>query len=810
MVPSVDEYDGSARKQDSNRALPVPAAQIELPPSPTQSVHLDVVDVAYNPSPASDTRLKQDSESWKAVCEEIDKYDQDMVRKWKDDLDMLLLFGGLFSVVVTSFTVESYKWLVKDPEETTVTLLNQISQQLRDPNATVTSPSSNAFHPQPSVLINFFWFLSLTLALTSGLFALLCEQWLREHMRETAAYTRTTAESLALRQLRRDSLEKWRVPQIIALTPILLQAALLLFFAGIIVLAWSLNLALFIVCFVICGLGAAFYFGTTVLPFLAEISADVRQKSGEALSFRFISPYKSPQAWAVYRFSCMIIRQFPLIGPFLAKRGYNWRMAVKPARDWSFSDMRVLTAFDLNPPPLNLNVYELRALDWAARMLQHSSSMVPHLKNIFSSLSLHPSVVMAGILNYWTLAIWEEFTPEDVRKELEDTTEFQETKRQGLGWYMTVSRAPSIPDPILHSKAGIQMLLFYQYWFNLVDTITVQSVRDLDDSISHFRELGLPKAINLRFFVPFPIASKLWSHVDPSIRQESLSLIEHYRYGWDGYPGPEEKGDERLAFIAALIKHLQQDRGGYRSILLTSDQGIDFICDIHRVIRDRLCEPPDWESDSNHRSVLIREWVAAIWSIIQIRNLPDIPGYTPPLAPPERSLPSKGPPRAEGLPAEGPPPSDHPPYPHMTNGDTYNVLNLRKTTYGDAHDSHATHGDIHGTFTTNGNTYDTCVTHGDIRGTYTTNGNTHDTYVTHGDSHSTYATYGDTFNTYTTHGERCSHNRYTIDTLSLTIVNNHWGSMDGMDENDQADTLNGARQEDAGGGTGDSGADERV
>ncbi|EEB91760.1 hypothetical protein MPER_09831 [Moniliophthora perniciosa FA553] len=299
-------------------------------------------------------------------------------------------------------------------------------------------------------------------------------------MRETAAYTRTTAESLALRQLRRDSLEKWRVPQIIALTPILLQAALLLFFAGIVVLAWTLNLALFIVCFVICGLGAGFYFSTTLLPLLAELSADVRQKSGEALSFRFINPYKSPQAWAMYRFFCMMIRQLPLIGSFLAKRGYNWRMAVKPAQDWSFSDMRVLTAFDLNPPPLNLNVYELRALDWAARMLQHSSSMVPHLKNIFSSLSLHPSVIMAGILNYWTLAMWEEFTLEDVQNELEDTTKFQETKREGLGWYMTVSRAPGIPDPILHSKAGIQMLLFHQYWFNLIEsdsgTITVQSV----------------------------------------------------------------------------------------------------------------------------------------------------------------------------------------------------------------------------------------------------------------------------------------------------------------------------------------------
>ncbi|EEB96136.1 hypothetical protein MPER_04783 [Moniliophthora perniciosa FA553] len=117
----------------------------------------------------------------------------------------------------------------------------------------------------------------------------------------------------------------------------------------------------------------------------------------------------------------------------------------------------------------------------------------------------------------------------------------------------------------------------------------------------------------MRFFVPFPIASKLWSHADPSVRQESLSLIEHYQDGWNAYPGPEEKGDERLAFIAALIRHLKRDYGGHRSILFTSDQGTDFIHFIrNEIIQHRLYEPSYWESDGNHRSVLIREWVAAI------------------------------------------------------------------------------------------------------------------------------------------------------------------------------------------------------
>ncbi|ESK86452.1 hypothetical protein Moror_4925 [Moniliophthora roreri MCA 2997] len=563
-------------------------------------------------------------QSWAALLKMVDKYDEDMVKNWKEDIDTLLVFAGLFSAVVTAFAIESYKWLSKDPEDTTVALLTQISQQLRDPNMNVTRSDSETFHPDASsVLINCFWFLSLILALMSGLLALLCKQWLREHTRET--HTRTAAEALALRQLRRDSLEKWRVPQLVATTPILLEIALLLFFAGLLDLAWTRNLAVFVACMVAVGLGAGFYIITALLPLITNIYADICQKSDEILPFRFICPYKSPQAWAVYHFSCMILRRLPFVGSYLFNKGYSWWMAVTPPRDWSFSDMRVLTAFDMNPAPLDLKVYELRALDWATRMFQDSPSMVPHFKNIFPSLSLYPSVVMTGILNYWTLAMWEDFRLEDVQEELSDMTKFQETRRQGLGWYTTVSRAPSIPDPILHSKAGIQVLFSHQYWFWLIENISVNAVRDLGDSISRFQNEGLPKVINLRFFVPFSIARKLWAHPKFEIRQESLSLIPIYKKSWRAYPGSEEEGDERLAFIAALIKHLgREDDNGPQSCLLANPLGLEFIRFIHNeIIHHRLYEYPEWEP-VGHRRMLIEEWKAATRSIDGLDSIPEV------------------------------------------------------------------------------------------------------------------------------------------------------------------------------------------
>ncbi|EEB98162.1 hypothetical protein MPER_02379 [Moniliophthora perniciosa FA553] len=120
-----------------------------------------------------------------------------MVKGWRDDIDTLLVFAGLFSAVVTAFVIESYKWLDKDPADTTVTLLTQlISVQVNGSQSVSFEPTQ--FKPDASsIRINVFWFLSLILSLTSALFGLLCKQWVREHQRDTT--TRTPGEALALR-----------------------------------------------------------------------------------------------------------------------------------------------------------------------------------------------------------------------------------------------------------------------------------------------------------------------------------------------------------------------------------------------------------------------------------------------------------------------------------------------------------------------------------------------------------------------------------------------------------------------------------
>ncbi|KAF9255866.1 hypothetical protein L218DRAFT_950427 [Marasmius fiardii PR-910] len=218
--------------------------------------------------------------SWDVLMKTLDNCENEQVQSYKEDIDTLLVFAGLFSAVVTAFTIESYQWLQEDPADTSTALLNstvillmQIAQQGSQSSSpsTITPPSLHPqFTPSASVVrINTFWSLSLTLALVDALFGLLCKQWLREHKRQPN--TQTPGQALALRWLRCRSFETWHVPKILASLPILLELALFLFFAALLDLLGTKHHIPFAIALSVVGLGVLIYATTTILPSIAMI-----------------------------------------------------------------------------------------------------------------------------------------------------------------------------------------------------------------------------------------------------------------------------------------------------------------------------------------------------------------------------------------------------------------------------------------------------------------------------------------------------------------------------------------------------------
>ncbi|KAF5328263.1 hypothetical protein D9619_013378 [Psilocybe cf. subviscida] len=164
---------------------------------------------------------------------------------WKEEVQNILIFAGLFSAVVTAFIVESYQTLQPNPNDEIISLLAHIADQMNISNgcsflnATFTA-SQELAPPRSNIRVNVFWFISLVLSLTVALIGIITLQWLREHQRyETGV---DPAQMFAIFNARSDGLKRWYVPQIFTGLPLLLQAALILFFIGLVEFLFAIQI----------------------------------------------------------------------------------------------------------------------------------------------------------------------------------------------------------------------------------------------------------------------------------------------------------------------------------------------------------------------------------------------------------------------------------------------------------------------------------------------------------------------------------------------------------------------------------------
>jgi hypothetical protein len=185
--------------------------------------------------------------------------------------------------VLTAFVVETYGQLQPDTAELSNLVLADISRQLYNVSigqpALPTSVLSEKFHaPQPIVVINTLWFVSLILALASALLGIFVKQWLREYISWTSVSS--VQRGIQLRKFRYDALQGWKAPAIVTLVPGLLQMAVLLFFSGLVTLLWLVNRTVAIAASVAVGLTIHSTIQAVVLPLFIDSC-----------------PYKTPLGW---------------------------------------------------------------------------------------------------------------------------------------------------------------------------------------------------------------------------------------------------------------------------------------------------------------------------------------------------------------------------------------------------------------------------------------------------------------------------------------------------------------------------------
>ncbi|KAF8524071.1 hypothetical protein BU17DRAFT_15400, partial [Hysterangium stoloniferum] len=170
---------------------------------------------------------------WSLYLRETEKEDKELANSLQVGIDELLIFiqftvsqAGLFGGILTAFLIESRKDLQVDP-------LQEILQTLQNQFAATTSPSFEV--SKSSLVVNYLWFSSLGLTLFSALCAVLAREWLANYIPVSPG---SRSSDACERLLRVKRAQQWRLESVVTGIPLLIQLALFLFSAGLVLFTW--------------------------------------------------------------------------------------------------------------------------------------------------------------------------------------------------------------------------------------------------------------------------------------------------------------------------------------------------------------------------------------------------------------------------------------------------------------------------------------------------------------------------------------------------------------------------------------------
>ena len=155
-----------------------------------------------------------------------------------------------------------------------------------NPNASTSLPASPPpfIPPNYAIWVNALWFLSLVISITCALLATLLQQWARRYLKVTQPRY-SPHKRAQIRAFFAEGVEKFLLPWAVEALPTMLHLSLFLFFAGLAVFLWNVNLTIFKLVLSWISLCTALYGCITFIPV-----------------FCHDSPYHTPLSLPVWHF----------------------------------------------------------------------------------------------------------------------------------------------------------------------------------------------------------------------------------------------------------------------------------------------------------------------------------------------------------------------------------------------------------------------------------------------------------------------------------------------------------------------------
>ena len=142
-----------------------------------------------------------------------------------------------------------------------------------NPDASSSLPTSPPPFSPPNyaIWVNALWFLSLVISITCALLATLLQQWARRYLKVTQPRY-SPHKRARIRAFFAEGVDKFLLPWAVEALPTLLHLSLFLFFAGLAVFLWNVNLTIFKLVLSWIGLCTALYGCITFIPIFCHDS----------------------------------------------------------------------------------------------------------------------------------------------------------------------------------------------------------------------------------------------------------------------------------------------------------------------------------------------------------------------------------------------------------------------------------------------------------------------------------------------------------------------------------------------------------
>ena len=234
---------------------------------------------------------------------ETEKQDKEMVERWKNEADSILVFvcagstiictnlnnmfkSGLFTAVGTVSIVESYKWLSPDSGDETVELLAQLINVTQ--KIPLTPGSSQPFQRTFDVVaVNVFWFASIAICMVCAVLATLIQQWARRYL--ALSQGRGTPEERArVRGFLYTGLRRFHFSRVCQLLSMSLHISIGLYGHGIVIFVFHVDPDLVVLALLAFSPIPPIYTTLTFLPIFF-------------LNSPYCTPFSAP-AWRIWHF----------------------------------------------------------------------------------------------------------------------------------------------------------------------------------------------------------------------------------------------------------------------------------------------------------------------------------------------------------------------------------------------------------------------------------------------------------------------------------------------------------------------------